>query len=72
MIPLNGRFKISLTVRENEREIFLCDDDLESLRDKLSSSKKYIEGFALQFDIPNKNEFQLVELFIKKLLIIRG
>lgn len=71
LIPLNDGFKVSLTIRENERETFLHDDELGNMRDKLSSSKKYTEGFALQFDIVNKNEFQPLELFVRKLIAIR-
>jgi hypothetical protein len=72
LIPLNDGFKISLAIRENERETFLRDNELGIMHDKISSSKKYTEGFALQFDIANKNEFQPVELFIRKLIVIRA
>jgi hypothetical protein len=71
LIPLNDSFKISLTLRENERQAFLLDDELKMLHDKISSSKKYVEGFALQFEIANKNEFQSLELFIRKLIALR-
>ena len=70
LIPLNDSFKISLTLRENERQAFLLDDELKMLHDKISSSKKYVEGFALQFEIANKNEFQSLELFIRKLIAL--
>ena len=72
LIPLNDGFKISLAIRENERETFLRDDELEIMHAKISSSKKYTEGFALQFDIANKHEFQPLELFIRKLIVIRS
>ena len=72
LIPLNDSFKISLTLRENERQAFLLDDELKMLHDKISSSKKYVEGFALQFEIANKNEFQSLELFIRKLIALRA
>jgi hypothetical protein len=72
LIPLNHEFKISLAIRENEREAFLCDDELGIMHDKISSSKKYTEGFALQFDITNRKEFQPLELFIRKLIAIRA
>ena len=72
LIPLNDSLKISLAIRENEREAFLRDDELKMLHAKISSSKKYIEGFALQFEIANKNEFQSLELFIRKLIALRA
>ena len=70
-IPLNDGFKIGLTIRADERVIFLTDDQLAVIHDQVLSSKKYPEGFALQFDISNKNEFQVLELFLKKLVLIR-
>ena len=72
LIPLNGGFKISLAIRENERAVFVRDDDLGMMHDKISGSKKCMEGFALQFEISNKNEFQPLELFIRKLIVIRS
>ena len=49
LIPLNNAFKISLTIRENEREKLLEDAELAGLREKISAAKKYPEGYALQF-----------------------
>lgn len=72
LIPLYGGFKVSLTVRENERNAFLSDGELSTMHDKISSSKKYPEGFALQFEIANKKEFQPLELVIRKLIAIRA
>ena len=72
LIPLKDGFEISLAIRENEREAFLRDDELKILHNKISSSKKYMEGFALQFDITDQNEFQPLELFIAKLIAIRA
>jgi len=71
LIPLNGGFKISLAIHENEREALLRDDELGIMHDQISASKKYSEGFALQWNVANENEFQPVELFIKKLIAIR-
>jgi len=72
LIPLNNGFKISLAIRENEREAFLHDDELGIMHDMISSSKKYSEGFALQFDITTKTDFEPIELFIRKLITIRA
>ncbi|HEY5157059.1 MAG TPA: DUF3788 family protein [Anaerolineales bacterium] len=71
IIPLDNSFKISLTIREKEREAFLNDKELQILHEKISSSKKYPEGFALQIDINNGNEFQPAELLISKIIEIR-
>jgi hypothetical protein len=71
LIPLNNAFRISLTIREKEREAFLKDKELRLLHEKISLSKKYPEGFAMQIDISNGNEYQPVELLIRKLIEIR-
>ena len=72
LIPLKDGFKISLAIREDERKAFLSNDELEVMHDKIFSSKKYSEGYALQFDIANKKDFQPVELFIRNLIVIRA
>jgi len=70
-VPLNDGFKISLAIREDERAVFLQDGELGILRDKISGSEKYVEGYALQFKITNRNEFQPLDWFIRKLIAIR-
>ncbi len=72
LIPLKDGFKISLAIREMEREAFLIDGDLLILRDKISSSKKVSEGYALQFQIAGQNDAQILGLFLNKLIAIRG
>jgi hypothetical protein len=71
LIPLDGAFKISLAIRENEREALLGDEALGSLHAQILSAKKYREGFALQFEIAGPNEFSPVELFLSKLISLR-
>ena len=72
LIPLNNGFKISLTIREPERDAFLRDDELASLHSQISTSKKVPEGFALQFKLTAKNELQVLELFLGKLMVMRA
>jgi hypothetical protein len=72
ILPLNAGFKISLTLRENEREVFVNNEELGSLRKMISSAKKYPEGFALQFDIVLQDDFQPVELLLIKLITLRA
>jgi hypothetical protein len=71
LIPLQGNFKISLTIRQSEREVFLQDKDLYYLHDAITSAKKYPEGFALQFLICDENDFCLFESFFRKLIAAR-
>ena len=72
LIPYYDGFKISLAIRGNEREAFLDDSKLGLIHDKILLSKKFTEGFALQFEIENMSEFQTVELFIRKLIAMRA
>jgi Protein of unknown function (DUF3788) len=71
LIPLCGSFKVSMAIREVEREALLADSDLAVLHDKLVSAKKYSEGFALQFDIDDAIDFAPVESLVSKLIAAR-
>jgi hypothetical protein len=71
LIPLNDGFKISLAIREDEQKAFLRDDELVDIHDKIFTSKKVSEGFALQFDIANENDIQSLKLFVSKLIAFR-
>ena len=72
LIPLNREFKVSLAIRESERDTFLRDGDLTGLHEQISSARKYSEGFALQFEIAGDPDFGPVELFIRKLIAERA
>jgi hypothetical protein len=72
LIPYKERFKISLTISAEERDAFLRDNELAGLHYKISSSKKFAEGFSLQFDSANINELQRSDLVIRKLVTIRA
>ena len=72
LIPYYDGFKISLAIRGSEREAFLGDSELGLIRDRILLSKKYTEGFALQFDIVTVKEFQPMELLIRKLIAMRA
>lgn len=68
---LDGGFKLSIAVRENERDAFLQDVELSSRHEQLSAAKKYAEGYALQFEVRNEGDFEKVEPFITKLIGLR-
>lgn len=71
VIPLNNEFKISMAIRENERNAFLEDNELKSIYNMLKSSKKYREGYALRFEVKDDENFQVLKLLIQKLIDIR-
>jgi hypothetical protein len=71
LIPLENEFKISLAIRENERNAFLEDDDLKNLHNMISAAKKYREGYALQFHVTTDDDYKTIESFIGKLILVR-
>jgi len=68
LILLFGGFKVSMAIRESERDTFLQDAEMADLHAMLSAAKKYAEGYALQFEIQNEGDFDKVELFFIKLI----
>jgi uncharacterized protein DUF3788 len=71
VIPLRGGFKVSLTVREAEREAMLADAELSAMRAALAGAKKYPEGFALAFEVAETAECPELEPFMRKLVALR-
>jgi hypothetical protein len=71
LIPLNDAFRMSLAIREAERDELLREADLAPVHEKLASAKKYSEGFALQFDVDSEMDFGPVESFVGRLISLR-
>lgn len=72
LIPLKNEFKISMAIRENERKTFLEDIELKIVHDMLKSAKKYKEGYALQFNINDKEDFEMSASLIERLIVLRS
>ena len=72
LIPLKNEFIISMAIRENERKVFLGDDELKTIHGVIKSAKKYREGYALRFNIKNETDFEMPGLLIKKLIMLRS
>ena len=70
-IPLKDSFKISLTVRGEEREQFLNDDAVKGSHPILKDAKKYPEGYALFFIIKNAEDAKDCSLLIGKIISMR-
>lgn len=49
LIPLKNSFRVSLTLRQHERDALLESSALASLHPALQSAKQYAEGYALAF-----------------------
>jgi len=71
LIPLSNAIRISLAIREKEWDVLLEDDDLSALHDKISAARKYVEGFALQFEVKEEAELPILVNFLTKLMAIR-
>lgn len=72
IIPLENAFKVSLTVREKEREDFLKDKTLAAIHAPLSSARKFAEGYALQFAVADQDSFLPLKALIQKLIAARA
>jgi len=71
VIPLKGSFKISLTVRENEKDKLLSCQDLLDVYEQLETAKKYVEGYAMQFILKDKESYQKYLGLIKRIMEMR-
>jgi hypothetical protein len=71
VIPLHEGFRVSLAVRETERDAFLRDDGLAVLHGTISTARKVAEGFALAFEVEAGSDFSPVESLVRKLIQAR-
>lgn len=72
LIPLNQGFRMSMAIREKEREALLQDPGLASVHEAISSARKYPEGFALAFEVDGQSAIGPAELLITKLIAERA
>ena len=73
LIPLKEEIKISLTLRENEKNSILKEQSLDiSILNKIENAKKYIEGYAIQLNISTEKEYSIFKKLIRKLIELRG
>ncbi len=72
LVPLKNELKISLTIRENEKEIIMKEKSLDpGILTKVETAKKYVEGYAIQLIISTENDYLIFEKLIKKLIELR-
>ena len=72
LIPLANQFIISLTVREEEREILLNDKEIDIYKEQLKEARKYSEGYAMRFSITDKKSFSGTIIYIQNLIALRN
>ncbi len=71
LIPLEKSFIVSLTLRENERKLFLKNDELSELHIAIKDARKFSEGYALQFHVSTLRVHKLLFLLLSKIIELR-
>jgi hypothetical protein len=71
LIPLAASFKISLTIRENERKDFIENTEMNEYKKDVEEAKKYSEGYNLQFIVNNETAYEYYLKFIKHIMDLR-
>jgi Protein of unknown function (DUF3788) len=71
LIPLRGAFRVSMAIRESERDAFANDPGLAPLHAALTAAKKVPEGFAVVFDADGLGDFDPLRSLIEKLIEAR-
>ncbi len=71
LVPLRKAFKMSMAIREAERDAFVSDVALAALRPALDSARRAPEGFALAFDIDAETDFPPLRALVERLIAAR-
>jgi hypothetical protein len=72
LIPLSQGFKLSMAIRESERDALVLDPELAALHEAISEARKHPEGFALSFTVEGASDFEPLALLIPKLIAERA
>jgi hypothetical protein len=71
LVPLRGSFRVSMAIREGERDRLAADPALAMLRSVVEEARKVPEGFAVAFDVDGNGDFGPLRSFIEKLVATR-
>jgi hypothetical protein len=71
LIPLRNGFRMSMAIREAERDAFLADPSMEPVRPVLEAARKVPEGFAIAFDVDAAMDFGPLRSLVEKLVAMR-
>ena len=71
-IPLNGAFRLSMALREPERDALLALEELRPLHDRLRAARRASEGFALQLDVEDPASSRQALDLVRALVAIRA
>lgn len=70
LIPLQQGFKISMAIREKEKETLMKDDSFAKVNEMLAVSKKVSEGYPLYFNVNNGESFKPIPPLIQKIITL--
>jgi len=71
VVPLRNAFKLSMAIREAERDALLADAAVAPLHETLSAARKLPEGYALAFDVDADSDFAPLRALFEKLVAAR-
>jgi hypothetical protein len=71
LIPLRGVFKISLAIRESEKEAMIMNKELQKYHSLVKEARQYSEGYKLQFIIEGEDSYNFFKYFITRLMALR-
>lgn len=71
LIPLENSFKISMAIREKELSSITHDETMKYYHQLLRDAKKYSEGFNVQFEINNNEDYENAFRFIESIITQR-
>ena len=72
VVPQEGAFRVSLTVRKKERTTLLRDAPLPALHGALVDAKAYAEGYALRFDVVDEASAAPLVSALERIIALRG
>ncbi len=71
VVPLAGAFRVSLTVRPDERAALRADPALAEHHAALAAAKAHAEGHALRFDVHDGASFAPVARLLAAIVALR-
>ena len=63
---------MSLTVRPAERATLLADPAQAAIHDALAAAKKYVEGYALRFEVTDRATLAPLAQVLERLIALRA
>jgi Protein of unknown function (DUF3788) len=72
VIPLDGCFRLSMAIREAERDTLSVDPAVATLHDDLAAARRFTEGFAVAFDVTAETDPRPIHAFVDRLIELRA